>query len=916
MGEDTQTLEEVVVTALGIKREQKALSYNVQQVKGDELTTVKDANFMNSLAGKVAGVQINSGATGAGGAARVVMRGSKSITKDNNALYVIDGIPMFNVSFGESEGQFATQAGSDGVADINPDDIESINMLTGPSAAALYGNAAANGVVLINTKKGKAERTTLTVSNNTIFSNAYIMPEMQNTYGNKSGEFASWGDKTSLRYDPKKFFNTGANVINAITFSTGTDKNQTYASASTTNSTGILPNNSYSRYNFSIRNTASFLNNKLTLDVGASYIVQNDKNMISQGQYFNPLPALYLFPRGDSFEEVQMFERYNEALGVKTQYWPYSHQGMSLQNPYWIMKRMNRETEKQRYMINGNLTYKIADWIDISGRVKIDNSHYRLTQKRFASTLGNFSGTNGFYSDQTRTDRNIYADAMLNINKRIDDFSINANIGASIKDLKYEQAGGEGNLAGIPNFFTLNNLDYTSNYKPKQYGYHDQSQGIFANLEIGWKSMLYLTLTGRNDWESQLAFTDHSSFFYPSVGLSAVLTEMIKLPEFISYAKIRGSYTSVASSFDRFLSNPGFEFLEQSHQWSTSSTRPAVNLKPERTKSWEIGLNTKFWNDLSFDFTFYKSNTYNQTFQISQSSASGFSTAVVQSGNVQNYGIEMGIGYRHKFGDVEWNSNFTFTMNRNKIKELMEGAKDPETGELIADEERRVATLGAAGYAPVIILRKDGGMGDIYVEKHLATDGNGNIKVDSQTGKVSIAEYPEPRKVGSLYAKCNLGFSNNFTYKGINLGFTLTARVGGLVVSNTQGILDYYGVSQTTADARDAGGVWINNGYVDAQSYYQTIGSSSGGVGEYYLYSATNVRLQELSLSYTLPKKWFNDKVGITAGIVEKNLWMIYCKAPFDPELTPSTTSNFYQGVDYFMQPSTRNIGFNLKFQF
>ena len=264
MGEDTQTLDEVVVTALGIKREQKALSYNVQQVKGDELTNIKEANYIKAISGKVAGVTINASSAGAGAAARVVMRGTKSLEKNDNALYVIDGIPMFNVSFGESEGQFATQAGSDGVADINPDDIESINMLTGPSAAALYGNAAANGVVLINTKKGKAERTTLTVSNNTTFSNAYIMPEMQNTYGNKSGEFASWGDKTSLRYDPKKFFNTGANVINAITFSTGTDKNQTYASASTTNSTGILPNNSYSRYNFSIRNTASFLNNKLT----------------------------------------------------------------------------------------------------------------------------------------------------------------------------------------------------------------------------------------------------------------------------------------------------------------------------------------------------------------------------------------------------------------------------------------------------------------------------------------------------------------------------------------------------------------------------------------------------------------------------------------------------------------------------
>lgn len=915
MKEDSEQLEEVVVTALGIKRATKALSYNVQEVKGDELTAVKDANFMNSLAGKVAGVQINSSATGAGGAARVVMRGAKSITKDNNALYVIDGVPMFNVSFGASEGQFATQAGSDGVADINPDDIESISMLTGPSAAALYGNSAANGVVLINTKKGKSERTSLSVSNSTTFSTPYIMPDMQNTYGNKTGEFASWGDKTALRYDPKKFFNTGANVINAITFSTGTDKNQTYASASTTHSTGILPNNKYSRYNFSIRNTANFLNDRLKVDLGASYIIQNDKNMTAQGQYFNPIPALYLFPRGENFDAVRLFERYNEARGINIQYWPYSHQGISLQNPYWIMKRMNRVTEKQRYMLNGSLTYKFVEGIDITGRVKVDNSHYRLTQERYASTLGTFAGPNGFYSDQTRTDRSIYADVMLNINKRIDDFTVNANIGASIRDLQYEQAGGEGDLAGIANFFTLANLNYTSNYKPKQFGYHDQSQGIFANLELGWRSMLYLTLTGRNDWESQLAFTNHSSFFYPSVGLSAVLTEMFKLPEFISYAKVRASYTSVASSFERFLSNPGFEFSEQSHQWGTSSTRPATDLKPEKTKSWELGLNTKLWNDFNFDFTFYKSNTYNQTFTISQSPSSGFSSAIVQSGNVSNYGIEMGLGYSHKFGDLEWTSNYTFTLNRNKIKKLIE-AIDPETGKQLVKDELRVAELGATGYAPVIILRKDGGMGDIYVEKHLATDCNGDIKVDSQTGKVSIAEYDEPRKVGSLYAKCNMGFNNSFTYKGFNLGFTLAARIGGLVVSNTQGILDYFGVSQATADAREAGGVWINNGYVDAQSYYQTVGSSSGGIGEYYLYSATNVRLQELSLNYTFPKKWFNNKVGITAGIIGKNLWMIYCKAPFDPELTPSTTSNFYQGVDYFMQPSTRNIGFNLKFQF
>lgn len=295
--EDTKVLDEVVVTALGIKREQKALSYNVQQVKNDAFNTVKEANFMSALVGKVAGVTINSSSTGAGGAARVIMRGSKSITKDNNALYVIDGIPMFNANAGgASDSRYSTQAGSDGVADLNPDDIESINMLTGPSAAALYGNAAANGVVLINTKKGNVERTSLTVTNNTTFSDVYMMPEMQNRYGNMEGAFESWGGTTTKRYDPKKFFNTGSNVINTISFSTGTKKNQTYASASTTHSTGIIPNNSYSRYNFSIRNTANFLNDKLTLDLSANYIIQNDKNMTSQGEYFNPIPACTYSP--------------------------------------------------------------------------------------------------------------------------------------------------------------------------------------------------------------------------------------------------------------------------------------------------------------------------------------------------------------------------------------------------------------------------------------------------------------------------------------------------------------------------------------------------------------------------------------------------------------------------------------------
>lgn len=341
LSEEATELEQVVVTALGIKRSEKALSYNVQQLSSDDITTVKDANFMNSLNGKVAGVTINSSASGAGSAARVVMRGVKSITKSNNALYVIDGIPMFNVvNEGTDTGITADQPGSDAVADINPEDIESINMLTGPAAAALYGNAAASGVVLINTKKGTKDKTNISVSSSTTFSTPTMLPKMQSKYGNKDGVFASWGDLVNSNYDPEKFFRTGVNTINSVSLSTGTSKNQTYVSVSATNSNGILPNNKYERYNVSGRNTASFLNDKLVLDFGANLIFQNDRNMTAQGRYFNPLTALYLFPRGENFDAIRMYERYNEGLGIYEQYWPYETQSMELQ--YMIFRESDK----------------------------------------------------------------------------------------------------------------------------------------------------------------------------------------------------------------------------------------------------------------------------------------------------------------------------------------------------------------------------------------------------------------------------------------------------------------------------------------------------------------------------------------------------------------------------------------------
>lgn len=914
MKEDTEVLDEVVVTALGIKRSQKALSYNVQEVKGDALTAVKDANFMNSLAGKVAGVQISSGATGAGGAARVVMRGMKSLTKDNNALYVIDGVPVFNTGSSGGEGQYGSMGGSDAVADLNPDDIASVSMMTGPSAAALYGSAAANGVVLITTKKGQTEKTNVTVSNSTTFSKAYIMPEMQNRYGTSSGLF-SWGAATDRRYDPSDFFNTGTNIINSIALSTGNAKNQTYLSASTTNSDGILPNNSYNRYNFTARNTTNFLNDRLTLDIGAQYIIQNNKNMVSQGQYYNPLPALYLFPRGDNFDEIRLYERYDTDYGYMKQYWPYGDGGMSLQNPYWIQNKILRTSEKKRYMLNASLKWKVTDWFNITGRVNLDNSDYRNRSEKSASTLTTFCGVNGGLEDAMRQERSIYADVLGNIDKTFGEFRLNANFGASIYHTSMNQLSIAGDLK-IPNFFQMNNINYSANYKPDPQGYDDEIQSVFASAELSWRNQLYLTVTGRNDWDSKLAYSKHPSFFYPSVGLSAVLSDMLELPEVISYAKIRGSYTIVASSFDRFLTNPGYEYNAQTHNWENPTVYPMDDMKPEKTKSWELGLNLKFWeNRFSLDATYYRSNTLNQTFKVDIPSSSGYNKAIVQAGNVQNQGLELALGFRDEWAGFGWSSNATFTLNRNKVIRLASGSVNPVIGEEIQMENMPVGWLGKENVAPRVILTEGGSMTDIYVYNQLTRDNNGNIKVD-QNGNLSMTSSSTPTKVGDLDADFNLGWTNHFTYKGIDLGVVLSARVGGLAYSATQGILDYYGVSEASATARDNGGIPVNNGLVTAQKYYRTIGSGEGGYGRYYLYSATNVRLQELSLNYTLPKKWFKNVANITLGVVGRNLWMIYCKAPFDPELSAATASNYYMNVDYFMQPSLRNIGFNVKVQF
>ena len=914
--EDSEQLDEVVVTALGIKRAEKALSYNVQKVDQDELVRVKDANFVNSLNGKIAGVSINRSATGVGGATRVVMRGAKSIEGDNNALYVVDGIPLFNTNMGATDSGIMGEgsAGTEGIADFNPEDIESISVLSGPSAAALYGSSAANGVILITTKKGKEGKVQISVSSSTEFSKAYMTPEFQTTYGNVKGSYESWGEKlaTPSSYDPKDdFFNTGTNFINSVTLTTGTKSNQTFASISSTNSAGIVPNNEYNRLNFTIRNTSTFWNDRLQLDLGASYIKQDDTNMVSQGLYWNPVVAAYLFPRGENFEDVKTFERFDDSRKLPVQYWPVSDAVYAPQNPYWTAHRNVSKNTKHRYMFNAGATFKITDWMNIAARYRMDNSYVDFERKIYASSDQVFAeGKKGFFGYSNFSDHQEYADAMLNINKTILDFSVSANLGWSYSNYGSLTRGYKGPLKGVPNKFAASNIDPANGRISETGGdTHVRNHAAFANAEVGWRSMLYLTLTGRLDWNSRLVNTDENPFFYPSVGLSAIVSEMVKLPEFISYLKVRGSYTQVGAPISRSGLTPGTVTTPiVGGTLKPTGIYPFTDFKPEKTNSYEFGLAVRLWKKFNAEVTYYKSNTFNQTFQGTLPESTGYTSIYLQAGNVENRGWEASFNYSDKFKcGLAISSTLTFSKNINEIKEMVSNyhtdlMDEPiNIPEVMKDKGRTILKVG-------------GSIHDIYATRFFKKDGQGFVDV-STDGKFEM-EDGDPVYLGKVAPKFNMGWNNTLSYKGLGLSFLINGRFGGVVTSSTEAIMDRFGVSKRSADARDLGGaLFPGQGRVDAKAYYQMIGTGNYQTSGYYLYSATNIRLQELTLSYTMPNKWFGNILkDVTLSFIANNPLMIYCEAPFDPELTPSTAT-FGQGNDYFMQPSVRSFGFGVKFK-
>ncbi len=929
LGGDSKNLETVVVTALGVKRSEKSLTYNTQQVSGDELSKVKSPNLMNSLNGKVAGLTISPSASGVGGSAKVILRGSRSVSGNNQPLYVIDGVPISNN--GNANGQQNSvfgggQDGGDGISNLNPDDIASITVLEGASAAALYGSQAQNGVILITTKQGKSGKTEIGFSSGVNIDNIAYKPKFQNSYGPASATTRdSWGSAINNTTDNlKDFFQTGINTSNAINLSGGSEIAQTYFSYSNTYASGIQPGNKLNRNNINLRETAKFLNNKLTVDASVNYINQKINNSPSLGLYLNPLVGLYLFPRGADINPYK--EQYLLAgnSGIARQNWLGGSADIN-QNPWWLTNLNPNTSIRNRFLLSGSVKYDVASWLNVQVRGNMDRTTDDYENHRFSGINGNFNSTGtGYFAQSNQTFVQKYVDAIANITVPLtgSDFKLNGLIGGSINDQKTSGLSLAGNLSAVdfftpsntivaqPGTFTGNTLTNTTAIIPN----HNQLQAIFGNANLSYKDWAFLTVTGRNDWSSNLSYTPNNSYFYPSFGLSFIVSQMFKLPEAISYAKVRGTYAEVGNTVPPYLT-----FIQNTLKADGAllfnTNRAFRELKPERTKSFELGTDLRFLaNRINFSFTYYKTNTRNQYIPVIAPPSSLVSTGYLNAGNVENKGIQFILGADVVKGDgLNWNTSINGSANRNKIID-------------IASEDRifSVDLTGGGNNSYISRLKVGGSYGDIYgytlqrdAQNRIVLAGDGTSASPYTPVKSSDFNY-----IGNANPKFQLGWNNSFSYKDFSLSFLVDGKFGGQVLSLTEALMDEAGASEATGNARNQGGVKIDgvdtrgnavSANINPQSYYSIVGGRSGVSGE-YIYSATVVRLREAALGYTFPltgKTFKSMKFSVTG----RNLVYFYKKAPFDPEITMST-GNGLSGIDVFNQPATRTLGFNLNLSF
>ena len=922
--ENTVMLDNVIITALGLEKKEASLAYSIQKVKGEELTRMKEVNMITALAGKAAGVQINKNSSGIGGSAKVSLRGIRSASGDNQPLYVIDGVPMLNIGTEQAYSAIGGTAnagnrdGGDGISNLNPEDVESISILKGAPAAALYGSQAANGVILITTKKGNtAGQRNIYFSTGLTFDKAFSLPKMQNCYG-VSDVVDSWGEKAYLptSNELNDFFRTGLTSITSVSVNYGNEKIQTYFSYANTTGRGIVDKNQLTKHNINLRETAVMFNQRLKLDGNVNVMRQIVKNKpVSGGFYMNPLVGLYRFPRGEDLSYYKdNYEIYDPERKLGIQNWHTFTEDFE-QNPYWIQNRIQSKETRMRSIISLSANLRINSWLTVQARGSVDYISDKMRQKFYASTAPALCGANGRYIEMDYQETLIYGDVMAMGKRKWEDFTLDVAIGGSINDKNVNSTRYDSKNASLKyaNVFNLANIVMNGSASIDQkIDSRRQLQSVFGTAQVGYQDKVFLDLTARNDWASTLAYTSHekSGFFSPSAGLSFLIDKWIQLPEWISFAKLRGTYSKVGNDIPQFITN-SVSHITAGGELQANDAAPFKEMEPEMTHSVEVGTEWRFFQSrLGFNLTYYRTNTHNQFFKLPALAGDMYAYRYVNAGDIQNRGWELTVDATPVLTpDFTWKTSLNFSSNRNKIKELHEELKELVYG----------PSSFSSSYAMKLV--KGGSIGDIY-GKAFVRDAEGNIVYQTEgdhKGLPAVEGEGNTIKVGNANPRFIMGWNHTFSYKGFSLYFLLDWRYGGKILSQTQAEMDLYGVSQVTALARDRGYVTLEGQQIDnVKGFYKNIVGGRAGVTEYYMYDATNLRLREVSLNYTFPKKWMQKtKVlkDLQLAFVARNLCFLYKKAPFDPDLVLST-GNDNQGIEVFGMPTTRSLGFTVKCEF
>lgn len=938
MGTAAVSADAVVVTALGIKRESKALGYAAQEVKGAALSQTRSVNVTNALSGQVPGLQVVRGG-GATGSSKIILRGMTSLTGNNQPMIVVDGVPIDNFVGGglDMHGNNNGVDYGNGLGDINSEDIESMTVLKGGSAAALYGSRAGNGVILITTKSGlKQDGLGITVQAGLAIEDMLVVPQLQNNFAQGSqGVFdgkvrTSWGpymDGTARGTNWKgesvvlqsydnigSFYRTGVIDTESITFQQKYDKTSVYASVNRMNDASMVPETKINRTSVTARATTNLgKTDKWTVDFKVNYVNSQAQNRPVQGlNQSNPFYTISTLPRSIDLGE------FSEAIDSRgDQIW-WDRENTPQDNPYWTSKYNQTHDQRNRFISFGELSYQFTPWLKGALRAGMDFYNTKNDRKKHS---GGLSTPEGLYEVGTEefNEQNYSFLFVAQKDEVVGDFGGAITFGGNLMYQNRSKMSASSGPLLIPNLFSLNNgIDKpTVNETPTK----RRMNSLYGSVQVNWKRAIYLDATIRNDWSSTMSAANQS-YMYPSVSVSAILSELIDMPQWFTFLKLRGSYAEVGNDLSPYQLYNYFSLGKDI--WGNATAEPNKtlynkNVLSELVKSYEAGIDIRlFQNRLRLDVSWYKSNATRQLLDIPLDPATGFNSKKINAGNIENQGWEVAIGADVFEGPFTWTTGINFSQNQSKIIALADGITQYELGAI--EDLKVVASVG-------------GLYGDIYgstVQK--VTDPNSQY-----FGRWLLNDKGEPVKDGSFSYLGNqsptaiVGWNNTFGYKGVNLTMNFDARIGGKMYSSTIATLNKYGNAATTAPGgnRDSfivsgviknadGSYTENTNTISPQRYYgEILGQGNFGIIEPYLFDATSVRLRTLSLGYEFPKKMLGKSVqrlGISA--TANNLWLIYSSVPgIDPESVSGTSTNV-QAIELGVPPSSRSFTFNVTIGF